>query len=262
MSNLPFDAPRDAHVLVAVVNDPDDLARAREQGWYRIPLARAPSRIGADFLALYQTAAFPPAERWAVRFVAPVRGYRLTTRRALIPEQPAHPRADERYHRVDIGPLWPLPNPIPSLRLRRITFIRTTLGRLLEAQEINDLWLRSAAHERLWEAIRQAGLADAVEREYPLLDDAQPDDGVTGSAPYTADFAAFGACGRLAITVADGFDDLDDCIRERASLDYPLARGGWRSMAVATEDPLAVASILNAIRALRVSASATERKNT
>ena len=167
---MPFDAPGDAPVMVAVVNHPDDLARAREQGWYRIPFARAPNRIGADFLAFYQTGAFPPDERWAVRFVAPVRGYRLATRGELIPEQPDHPQRT-RYHRVEIGPLWPLPNPIPSLRLRRITFIRTTLDKLLTAREINDLWLRSPFRDRLWEAIRQAELADAVEFEHPLIDD-------------------------------------------------------------------------------------------
>ena len=49
-------------VLVAVVNQPDDLRRAASDGWYRIPQRRAPRRVGADFLAFYQTGAFRPKE--------------------------------------------------------------------------------------------------------------------------------------------------------------------------------------------------------
>jgi hypothetical protein len=247
VTETPFDAPADAPALVAVLNDPDDLLRAQREGWYRIPLLHAPRRIGADFLALYQTAAFPPAERWAVRWVAAVRGYRLTTRRELIPEQADHPRAGDRYYRVDIGALWPLPRPIPSRRLRRITFIRTTLGRLLEAEEINDLWVQTTARERLWEAIQQAGMTDAVEREYPLLDD----------SPQAADFAVFDGGERLAVFVADAARDLDGCVRERAALDYPLARGGWRAVFVDPSEDGWIERSLRAMRALRLNSPNT-----
>ena len=48
-------APDDSPVLVVVVNDPADLARARDDGWYWNPLDRAPRRIAADYLAFYQT---------------------------------------------------------------------------------------------------------------------------------------------------------------------------------------------------------------
>ncbi len=247
MTDSPLDAPFDAPALVAVVNNPDDLLRARQEGWYRIPLAHAPPRMGADFLAFYQTAAFPPEERWAVRWVAQVRGYRLTTRRELLPEQADHPRADQRYYRVDLGQLWTLPRPVPSRRLRRITFIRTTIGRLLEAEEINDLWLQSSAKERLWQAIKQAGLADAVEREHPLTD----------GLPYTADFAVFGEGERVAVIVADDGRDLDGCIRERAALDYPLAQGKWRAVFVDSSTSAWIDGCLNSIREVRQSSSAS-----
>ncbi|RIK36443.1 MAG: hypothetical protein DCC55_27325, partial [Chloroflexi bacterium] len=45
-------------VLVVVVNNAEDLRRAAAEGWYRIPQRRAPRRIGADYLAFYQTGAF------------------------------------------------------------------------------------------------------------------------------------------------------------------------------------------------------------
>ena len=64
----------------------------------------------------------------------------MALRRELLPNEPTHPRADERYYRFALGPLWALPAPVPSRRLRRITFIPTTFGQLLYAQDVADLW--------------------------------------------------------------------------------------------------------------------------
>jgi hypothetical protein len=167
----------DSSVLVVVVRDPRDLAHAVEDGWYRIPLARAPSRIAVEYLAFYQTGAFPEGERCLVRWYAPVQDYRIVERRELLPDEQDHPRVADRYYRVGLGPATALPSPIPSSRLRRITFIPTTLTRLLAAQEINDLWIKTGLHERMWNALQQAGL-DA-ECQFEIAD---------GTASYTADF--------------------------------------------------------------------------
>ena len=139
-------------VLVAVMNNPRDLTIARELGWYRIPVNRAPKRVGADYLAFYFTGAFPEGERHRVVFYAPIRAYRLATRAELLPADPDHPRAQERYFKVEIGPLQRLDHPIPSRTLRRITFIPTTLQRLLNAQEIHDLWERGRHRNKRWPA--------------------------------------------------------------------------------------------------------------
>jgi len=213
MTSLP--APNDSPVLVTVVNDPADLARARQAGWYRIPLDRAPRRVAADYLAFYQTAAFPPEERWSVRWFAPVRGYKIAPRRELIPDEPDHPRADQHYYKVTLGALAPLPRPVPSRRLRRITFIPTTLARLLQAEEINDLWIKSSAQERLWAALKQADLE--AERQYPLHE-ALPQ--------YVADFALFGPAGRVAVLVTDE-PRAETELRDAPPPDYLLAAGEW-----------------------------------
>src|SRR5262245_19488266 len=133
------DIPSDARVLVAVVTRPSDLARAREERWYRVPLARAPRALHAEFLAFYQTAAFG-AERWAVRYMAAVRAVSIATRVALLPDEARHPRAGERYYRFALGPFLALPAPLPSRRLRWITFIPTTAGQLLRAHDVAELW--------------------------------------------------------------------------------------------------------------------------
>jgi hypothetical protein len=180
----------DQRVLVAVMNNRRDFAVARDLGWYRIPLKRAPAQVGADYLAFYYTAAFGPEVMWSVRHYAPVRGYRLVTRAELLPDEADHPRASDRYYRIDIGPLLELPHSIPSQRLRRLTFISTTLERLLAAREINDLWESSDAAERLWAAFREAAIE--VERSYTVGE---------GKATYVADFAIPGGQGGIAILV-------------------------------------------------------------
>ncbi len=129
----------EARVLVAVLSHPRDLALAREQGWYRVPVARVPTQLSADYLAFYQTAAFGP-ERWSVRYYAPVLRYRLATRCELLPTEPEHPRANQPYYRIEIGPLVSLPLPVPAGRLRRIVFIATSFGQLRRATDVRELF--------------------------------------------------------------------------------------------------------------------------
>jgi len=78
--------------------------------------------------------------------------------------QPDHPRANEAYYKIQIGPLERLPRPIPSRKWRRITFLYTTGERLLAADELNDLIVQSTERERLWQALRERGLV--AERQY------------------------------------------------------------------------------------------------
>ena len=151
------DPAEDGPALVVIVNNRADWRRVVEEGWYRIPVKRAPHPVAAWFLAFYHTRAFG-RDAHHIRFVARARRYRLVHRRDLIPEQPDHPRASERYYRVDLGPLEELAYPIPSRRLRRITFIPTTLRRLREADEINDLWLGDDVEDLLWDLFRDAGI--------------------------------------------------------------------------------------------------------
>jgi hypothetical protein len=143
-------------VLVAVLNNQKDLQRAAEEGWYRIPQRRAPRRIGADYLAFYMTSGCSEAgEAHTVAYFAPVRRYQLLTRRDLLPEESDHPRANEYYYRIEIGPLQRLEHPVPARSYRRVTFIHTTLDRLLAAGDVLDLFRRDDPFEQLWGALRE-----------------------------------------------------------------------------------------------------------
>lgn len=140
-------------VLVAVVPRRRDWEQVCAEHWYRIPLARAPRRVAAEYLAFYHPLVFAEL-RWTITYYAPIKRYSIVRRRALLPSEPHHPRADDLYYKIEIGPLEALPHPVPSRSLRRVTFIMTTMSRLLRAREVNDLWLRQTPGDRLRRAFR------------------------------------------------------------------------------------------------------------
>lgn len=145
-------------VLVAVIKAPRDLEMARVLGWYRLPARTAPKVLAVDWLAFYQTAQFG-AEKWSINYLAPVRGHELTTRGDLLRSQPDHPRAQEPYYKLQLGPVARLPRPIPAGRWRRLTFLYTTGEHLLTAAELSDLAIPADERARLWQALKERGLS-------------------------------------------------------------------------------------------------------
>lgn len=157
-------------VLVAVVNNMDDLRRAASEGWYRIPQRRAPRRIGADYLAFYQTGAFRNQDECrTVTYYAATRRYRLLTRRELLPQEADHPRADDFYFRIELGPLLRLEKPLPSASLRRITFIHTTLERLLHSQDVKELFIKDDPFDAFWQTLRANRLRPLSNRVFQQM---------------------------------------------------------------------------------------------
>lgn len=144
------DLDPDAVVLVAVITRPEDLAAARDEGWYRLPERQAARLPFPDVLAFYQTAAFGD-ERWSVRYAAPVRGRELVLRRDLLPGEAGHPRARQAYLKLQLGTLEKLPRPIVNPRWHHFTFLVTTGARLLAARTIRDLVPSRPEHESLWD---------------------------------------------------------------------------------------------------------------
>ncbi len=146
-----------ALILVAVLPKPRDLEIARVLGWYRIPLRKAPKVVSVDYLAFYQPGSFG-AHGSRIEHVAPVRGHELTTRAELLRDQPNHPRAREEYYKIQLGPLVPLPTPIPAGKWKRITFLYTTGEYLAQAESVNDLAVHNEDRKILWRALRERAL--------------------------------------------------------------------------------------------------------
>ena len=153
-------------VLVAVITRPKDFEAVRDLGWYRVPEKKAPRGIFSEYIAFYFTAAFGE-QAYAVHYYARRFGHELVTRRELLPDEVDHPRAEEQYYKLQLGPLQKREPPIVSQRWRRITFIHTTGDRFQAAEEINDLFVEGGEFvDRLYHALRDSGLSP--ERHYPV----------------------------------------------------------------------------------------------
>lgn len=182
----------DDRVLVAVMNRPQDLQIARDQGWYRAPQTRVSRGVYSEYVAFYFTAVFEE-KKWAIHYYARNLGHELVTRRDLLPEEPDHPRAGDLYYKLQLGPLLRRDPPIPSLRWRRISFIHTTWDRFEAAEEVNDLFVEGDEFvDRLYHALRESGLAP--ERRYPIRE---------AGAEYVVDLAVPCREGVLGIEVGD-----------------------------------------------------------
>ncbi|MDW8185635.1 MAG: hypothetical protein RMM07_10325 [Anaerolineae bacterium] len=145
----------EAIVLIAVVRSPQDWRWIQETRAYRIPFRHAPSLAPlVDFVAFYYTAAFGP-ERWSIRYYAPLRGHELVRRHDLFPEEFNHPRAEELYYLLQLGPLQPLSHPVASRRWHRFTFLLTTGERLLQASDLSELPLEGTERQLLRGALRE-----------------------------------------------------------------------------------------------------------
>ncbi len=146
-------------VLVGVVPKPSDFEIARSQHWYRVPLTNAPKGIHAEYVAFYFTKAFGEELQWAIHFYARRTGHELARRIDLLPDEPDHPRAQERYYKLQLGPMHQKEPPIVSTRWRRITFIHTTWDRFVAAREMSDLFSKDDIFvDRIYHTLRERGI--------------------------------------------------------------------------------------------------------
>jgi len=93
----------------------------------------------------------------------------------LLRDQPDHPRANEEYYKIQIGSLQLLPKPIPADKWKRITFFYTTGKLFNQAENINELVVRTDEREILWQSLRERAqksqiYGKSVEPELASLD--------------------------------------------------------------------------------------------
>ncbi len=174
-------------VLVGVVSREKDLKTVLEKRWYRIPVRHAPRRR-PDFVAFYQTLAFG-REGKAICYYAPVKKISVTTRQKLLPEERNHPRAGNRYYKVELGPPKKTPRRIENRSRRRISFGFTTLGKLLKAAEVSHLFGISPIEEMMRRALRRKRIP--ASHEYCVMHRRR--------CRYRLDFAIFCKKGKIAV---------------------------------------------------------------
>jgi len=151
-TNLP---PPYALILVGIIPEPRDLEIARLLGWYRIPYRFAPKVVQVDYLAFYQPTNFGEGHSGRIEVFAEVMGVELTTRAELIKDELEHPRANEEYYKIQVGPLQRLVKPIMAEEWKRITFLYTTGELFSKADTIRDLVVRTEERKILWHSLRE-----------------------------------------------------------------------------------------------------------
>lgn len=211
---------RKGEVLVAIVPDARDFAILREQLWYRIPVASAQKWIGKAWppawLAFYQPKVFG-SEAFAVNYLGRVVETRRVPRRQLFPDEPQDARSVLPYYQLFVDSVRSLPQPIPSRRRRRITFIPTTWQQLTTAQEINDLYRGSRLEESLWAELCR--LRIPAERE---------EETQTKSGFYLLDFAIHCAGGGIDVeTDGDKWHANPERAHKDNLRDNELEVAGW-----------------------------------
>jgi len=181
-------APQGERVLASLVPTMADWQIAREQNWYRIPVPSAPKPMEFGWLAFYQGKKLFGDEAFSIRYRARISACEIFKRGELLPDEVNHPRAGEEYYKLSFDRMEELPRPILSRRQRFIVFIATTLDKLENAEELNDLFHDSPLEDEMWGALKRENLE--AERQWHLTARRQN---------YCLDFAIFCANGKLDI---------------------------------------------------------------
>jgi len=178
-------------MLIAVMNNQEDFAIARDKHWYRIPV-RSVNRMlkrrwPPKWLAFYFTRVFAD-EAYSIRYYAEVLKIYQAQRWQLFPEKPIDEKSNKFYFQILIDPLKAMSRPILSRRWRRIVFIPTTWEKFSQAYEINDLFDGSSIEDRLWTELKRRQIP-AERQEYVRHNDKN----------YCLDFAVYCANGKIDI---------------------------------------------------------------
>lgn len=213
------------------MNDRAAMDIAREQHWYRIPVDSAQKTMKRykcslpEWLAFYQTKAFG-VEAHLVKYYAKVKGSQEVSRYELFPDELPGQKAQKQYYKIELCPLQQLPQCIISKRFRRITFIPTTLEKLQQASEINDLWNDSPLEDELWVAMKRLGI-DAERQESVK----------TSKGTYQLDFAIYCNQGRINVEAdGDTYHSVKDRVLQAKRRDNDLETLGWRTLRFSSRD--------------------------
>ena len=127
-------------MLLAIFKYKYSLTILQEDGWYHIPVDRAPRSFQTvQWLCFYQGKVFGN-EAYRVQYYGEIEGYDVVPYHELFPNRFESPKSDWPYYKVRLKELKQRPEPILSFRPRRISFVPTTLAKFEFATQINDLF--------------------------------------------------------------------------------------------------------------------------
>ena len=174
-------------VLIGVVKRAEDLKHVEDDHWYRIP-ARVAFRKLPGYLAVYPTSRCG-GRGGGISFYSQIHKIIRVKRIELLPEENLHPRAEEWYWKLELGPPQKLPRRIENRLRRRITFAYTTRNKLLNSHEMGELFGIPPLEEIMRRALARAGIVHTV--QFCLMRGKR--------CRYRLDFAIFCRKGKIAL---------------------------------------------------------------
>ncbi len=206
-----------ADLIVCWLKYKNDLSILLNDGWYRIPLEKAPKNIfNVKYLAFYQSYVFGK-NAYIIKHFGTIDKIQSLKRYELFPKEKTNVKSGLDYLKISMKDMNILEKPIVAKRPRKIVFINSTLNKLLNANDVNDLFHNSPLEDTLWYHLKKNNIV--AERQYYIY---------SGKNAYSLDFAAFCRKGNVDIE-CDG--DTYHTGKEKAELDNKrdnyLTKKGW-----------------------------------
>ena len=206
-------------VLIALLRKVSDFAILETEGWYRIPLDKAPN-WRPKWLAFYQPKAFKD-RAYLIEYYGKVAEIEEAPRRVLFPNEFESAKSGKIYKRYRLEKLEPLENPIISLIPRRLLFVPTTWEKFSTAEYINDIFDDSPLEDDLWRILKRENIR--AERQWEVK---------IGNRFFYLDFAIFCKKGQIDVE-ADG-DTFHRATKEQIDADLDrnnqLYKANWQPL--------------------------------
>jgi hypothetical protein len=132
--------PEDS-VLMGVIKSKKDFDILRQEGWYRIPVARIAREPQPDYMAFFLSKQAFGEQYGGIFYYAKFAGQERATRAELLPQDANQNRAGQVYYNIQVTNLQAKDPPIRNSQVRRVSFIYTPWDRFENARKIDDLFL-------------------------------------------------------------------------------------------------------------------------
>lgn len=211
-------------VLVAIMNKIKDWAIVNHELWYRIPVATAPEIVRnrqVQYIGFWHTANFKEEQRWRVSHFGKVKQILEVTGDDLFKKGTANhfAKRDKQYFKIEIESLEKLPQPISSIKGRRILFVPTSQEKFFKATNINGIFNESPLEDSFQDQLDKYKVPS--ERQYFIE--------LSAARRYYLDFAIFCAEGKINVECdGDGYHLSPDRIHYDKTRNDELTAHGWR----------------------------------
>lgn len=213
-----------SNTIVCWLKQKSDLSLLLLEGWYRIPVStKLENLFNVKYLGFYQPHIFGKYGG-LISHYAQIDRIEVKKRIELFPKNTRHPKANDDYYKIYVKDINVLKNPLRCTRKRKNYFINTTLEKLLNAEEFNDIFNESPLEDIVWNGMKEHNIS--AERQYFVSG---------GKNMYCLDFAAFCKKGSLNIECdGDAYHiGKEKAIKDNRRDNY-LTKKGWSILRYST----------------------------